>query len=182
VIRRPRRTIPAIVVALIALAGCVVVAVCCLQQVSGHTPLLTWHQVADLGVKLHWHDPAVLAAGAVAAVVGLVLLAGALLPGRPTVLPLRPLSDTASSDDGVSRRGLSETLRHSAVDADGVTAARTRLRGGRALVRITTPLDQPDDVQGVHDRVQQTVSDSLDRVALAAPPRLRVHVRTRQSS
>lgn len=180
-IRRPRRVIPAMVVALVLLAGCALVAVCCLQQVSGHTPVLTWHQVADLGVRLHWHDPAVLAAGAVAAVVGLILLAGTLLPGRPTVLPLAA-TDVTTSDDGVSRRGLGEILRHSAVDTDGVTAARARVRGGRVLVRITTPLDQPDDVHDVHDRVQQAVSDSLDRVALAAPPRLRVHVRTRQSS
>lgn len=180
-IRRPRRVIPATVVALVVLAACVLVAVCCLQQVSGHTPLLTWHQVADLGARLHWHDPAVLAAGAVLVVLGLLLLAGAMLPGRPTVLALEPLPE-ASSDDGVSRHGLREILRHSAVDTDGVTAAQARVRGGRVLVRITTPLDQPDDVHDIRERVQQTVSDSLDRVALAAAPRLRVHVRTRQNS
>jgi hypothetical protein len=179
VIRRPRRTTPAVIVALLVLAGCVLVAVCCLQALSGHRPVVSWDQVTDLGRRLHWHDAAVLAAGGVAAGLGLIVLVCALLPGRPTVLPLDPVTE---SSDGVASRGLRHALSRSATSADGVTGADLRLRPRRVAVRVDTPHAEAGEMRDIRDRVSTAVSGALDRLALADRPRVRVRVRTRRQA
>ncbi|HEY3754435.1 MAG TPA: DUF6286 domain-containing protein [Pseudonocardiaceae bacterium] len=182
--RLPRRTVPAMIVALLVLAACVLVAVCCLQALSGHPPVVSWHQVTDLGRRYHWHDAAVLTVGGVAAGLGLILLVCALLPGRPTVLPLGPVTPDPDTepDEGIASRGLRQALYRSATAPDGVSGAELSLRHRQVAVRVDTPRAEPAAVQDIRERVTEAVSESIDRLALADRPGVRVRVRTRRQS
>jgi hypothetical protein len=190
-IRRPRRSIPATVVALVILAGCVLVAVSCIQQLTGHLSVVSWAQLADYGRRLHWHDAQVLTVGGIAACLGVALLACAVLPGTPTVLPLAADHDTTdpattgndraaggSVDAGVTRRSLRQALRHAAAAADGVTGASVRANNRTVVSTVRSP--RPNRTE-VGDLVGQQLQRRLDLVALARRPRLRVHVRTKQT-
>jgi hypothetical protein len=187
-IRHPRRSIPATVVALVILAGCVLVAVSCIQQLTGHPPVVSWAQLADYGRRLHWHDATVLTAGGIAAGLGVVLLACAVLPGIPTMLPLAGDHDTtdpvaagndrAAVDAGLARRSLQHALRHAAADADGVTGASVRANNRTVVSTVRSPLRNRAEVG---DLVGQQLQRRLDLVALARRPRLRIHVRTKQT-
>lgn len=177
-IRRPRRTVPATIVAFVLLVACVLVAVSCIQMLVGSQPLLPFASLANFGRGLHWRDTTVLVAGGVAAALGIVLLYCALLPGKPTVLPLREDEDSVRS--GVASHGLWQAFGGAAAAADGVTDARVRPRGTRRIVvRVGTRQDQPDSVR---EQVRDTLTRYVDRLALAGRPALHVHVRTREKA
>jgi Family of unknown function (DUF6286) len=187
-IRHPRRGIPATVVALVILAGCVLVAVSCIQQLVGHPPVVSWARLAGYGQRLHWHDATVLTAGGIAAGLGVVLLACAVLPGTPTVLPLAADHDTngpvaagndrAAVDAGLTRRSLQHALRQAAADADGVTGASVRANYRTVVSTVRSPRR---DRAEVSDLVGRQLQRRLDLAALARRPRLRVHVRTKRA-
>ncbi|MEV0295927.1 DUF6286 domain-containing protein [Nocardia sp. NPDC050710] len=137
-IRRSRRVLPATVLAVLVFALCVAVVVSLVQRLVGAHEYLSYDTIAT---ELHgraWDDLPVLIVGVVLAALGVLLLAVAVWPGRPAVLPL------AASDElkaGVSRRGLRAALRSTAGSVDGVDTARIRLHrktitvSGRAMGR-----------------------------------------------
>lgn len=188
-IRHPRRSTPATVVALVILTCCVLVAVSCIQQLTGHPPVVPWAQLADYGRRLHWHDAPVLTAAGVAAGLGVVLLACAVLPGTPTVLPLAADHETTTPvdtgndraggtvDAGLTRRSVQHALRRVAADADGVTGASVRANHRTVVATVRSP---GRDRTEVGDLTSQQLQRRLDLLGLARRPRLRVHVRTKQ--
>jgi len=124
--------------------------------------------------ELNWHDVVVIVAGAVAAALGLVLLAGAVLPGAPIVLPLSDHPDTGERvAGGVTRRSLRKTLLHSAESTDGVASAQVRLRRRVITVKVRS---HRLDLAGIDSRVQETLCQRLDSIELAERPALRVRV------
>lgn len=134
-IRRPRRTLPAVIVALVLLALSVGAIVWAVQRLAGAREFVSYQRVAT---ELHgrtWDDVPVLVTGVVLAALGLVLLVLAIWPGRAVVVPL-------AGDDGlrggVTRRGLGTALRASATTVVGVSAARIRVRRKAVKARIRT--------------------------------------------
>jgi len=171
---RPRRTIPAVVVATLLLAACVLVALSAVQLLIGHIPVIPVDRLATAGHQLNWHDVVVIVAGAVAAALGLVLLAGAVLPGAPIVLPLSDHPDTGERvAGGVTRRSLRKTLLHSAESTDGVASAQVRLRRRVITVKVRS---HRLDLAGIDSRVQETLCQRLDSIELAERLALRVRV------
>lgn len=170
-IRRPRRSVPATIVGLMLLVAAVVVAVSCIQLIAGSPPLVAFSTLAELGSDTTWNDARVLAAGGVLSLVGLVLLACGLLPGRPQVLALAPGDDHTAA--GISRRSLVGDLTSHARRADGITDARVRVGARTVTVNARTPLR---DRSGLPERVRELVADRLDDINLARPARLRVTV------
>jgi hypothetical protein len=178
VIRRPRRTVPAAIVAFLVLVACVLIAVSCVQFLAGAQPVLPFGTLAGFGQRLHWQGTAVLVAGGVAAAVGVVLLACAVVPGKPTVLPLAGQEGTVRS--GLASRGLWQAFGDAAAAAEGATDARARPRGRRkVVVHVGT---RHEEHEGVHDQVRDTLTRYTERLALAARPTLHVRVRTRERS
>ena len=120
---RPRRTLPAVVVAILVLAMCVLVALSAIQLLLGQRSLIPVDRLVSAGYRLHWHDAGVIGSGVVVATLGLLLVAAAVLPGAPIVLPL---DDHPGAGEqvaaGVTRRSLRQTLLHSAETTDGVTS------------------------------------------------------------
>lgn len=106
--RRPRRTVPASILATLGLAAAVLVAWSCVQLLLGQTPLIPFITLAQTASEITWASPAILTAGIAAAALGLVLLAAALLPGTPRVMPItapnadQPGPGAASSPAGRS--------------------------------------------------------------------------------
>ncbi|MEU7144813.1 DUF6286 domain-containing protein [Nocardia sp. NPDC046473] len=156
--RRPRRVIPAIMVAVLLLAACVAVAVSLIQRLIGAHEYLSYDTVAADLHGMTWHDMPVLAVGVAAVVFGFVLLALALWPGRAAVLPL-DTDDGMSA--GVTRGGLRTALRSTAASVDGVSSARIRLR--RKGVKVSARTDRAG-ADGLPEEICETLTRRVQEI------------------
>lgn len=168
-IRRSRRTVPATLVGLVLLAVSACVAISCVQFLAGRPPLIPFATLAELGRDATWNNPAVLAGGAALGVVGLMLLACAVLPGIPLVLPLAHHHE--HTDAGIARSSLVRDLTTHAERADGITRARVKVGARVVKVIARTPLR---DHSGLAERVRDVLTARLDNIDLAQRPRLRI--------
>jgi hypothetical protein len=113
------------------------------------------------------HDPEALAVAVALAVLGLVLLLFAALPGRTAVEPLR--GDDPLIITGADRRGLGTALAATAVEVPGVAAASVRLRGRirrRVIVHADTVYPMPGNLA---ERVGHAVAVRLAEMEPARP-------------
>ncbi|MGH4025919.1 MAG: DUF6286 domain-containing protein [Pseudonocardiaceae bacterium] len=185
-IRRPRRTVPATIAGLVLLAASLGLAVSCVQLLAGKPPLIPFSTLGALGRETTWNDPAVLAGGTALAVLGLVLLAGAVIPGTPQVLALASAGASAGpsagapagapagrSPAGVTRSSLARDLTARAAGADGITGARVKVGARTVKVVARTPLRNHS---GLAERLHDVVAERLDDINLAQRPRLRITV------
>lgn len=172
--QRTRRTVPATVVALILLALCVLVAVSCVQALTGQTPWLPFDGLAHLGTRLTADSPLVVIAAIVVGVLGLVLLVAAAAPGGVTVLPLDPGPSGLAS--GVTRRSLVRALQVSATGVDGVDKAHIHLGARRVRAKITTPLHEPG---ALREQVTDALRDRLADISPVHTPAIRVRIKSR---
>ncbi|MET9259490.1 DUF6286 domain-containing protein [Amycolatopsis sp. NPDC004079] len=173
--RRTRRSLPASLTAGALLAVCVLVAVAVIQRLTGNQPWLDYRAVATAVHNAHWTDlvPALIS-GAVA-LVGLVLLWAALLPGKRRILPL-----TGDPDSGADTVGYRSALRAAATGVDGVDRARLSTGSRKVKVRVKTARTRTD---GLTDAVRSAVESRLDHIAPARRPAVSVRVRaTREGS
>ncbi|GLW89680.1 DUF6286 domain-containing protein [Actinokineospora globicatena] len=171
--RFPRRSTPAVLVALVVLAACALVTTVAVRQVLGQPPWVDPRAVFDA----RWSDPTVVLAAVVCVLVGVCLLLCALLRGTPTVLPLRdddPETERAVGS-GATRRSLRDTLRTAAASVDGVAAARLVLTDRAVTATVTT---HRASTNGLADAVIAAVEHRLDRVGPATRPGVRVRVRS----
>ncbi|MCX4513682.1 DUF6286 domain-containing protein [Streptomyces sp. NBC_01619] len=164
--RRPRRTIPATLTALVLLAACVLTAIVAIQSIIGRRPLVSYRSVTDALNGLHWNDTAVLAAGAAAVLLGFVLLLAAFLPGKPTVLPL-----TGDVDAGVTRRSLRRALQNTAASVDGVSRAKLKLGRRTITARIRT---DRTNTAGLTRAVRGALDQRLDEVTPLTRPATKI--------
>jgi hypothetical protein len=169
--RRPRRTVAATIVGTVLFAAATVVAISCIQLIVGGSPLVQFSTIAELGQETSWEDPRALAAGGILALAGVVMLAAALLPGKPQVLALAPGRDHTAA--GISRRNLAGDLAAHAERADGIIDAHVKVGARTVRVRAHTPLR---DHSGLPERVRELVAVRLDNINLARPARLRVTI------
>lgn len=187
-IRRSRRTLPALLVALVLLAVGVVVTLSAVQVLLGRTPLLAPDVATGALAQVTWDSPAALAASGVAAVVGLGLLGVAVVPGRTHVLPLTvagapiPPGAATPTDPGPGggltaagwhRSDLAVRLRRRAEAVEGVSSARVRVRRQGVRVRART---HRGAVADLHEVLTHRLDTDLDALGLAFRPRLRVAV------
>ncbi|MFI6869482.1 DUF6286 domain-containing protein [Nocardia sp. NPDC050406] len=157
-IRRPRRVVTAALVAIALLALCVAVAVALIQRLAGAREFVSYDSVATRLHDTTWGDPLVLAVGIGVALLGAVLVASALVPGRATVIPLEPVDGSAA---GIERRSLRTALRRSALGVGGIDSARVRLRG--KTIRVSANSDRVD-IHDLPETVRAAVADTLDRI------------------
>ncbi|MFE0020590.1 DUF6286 domain-containing protein [Amycolatopsis sp. NPDC059021] len=170
-IRRPRRGLPASLLALVLLAACVLIVVALVQRLVGERPFLSYDAIAERVHATTWHTLPVLVWGGVAVLAGLVLLVLAVVPGRPTVVPL---TEEAGFDSGITRRGVLVSLRGAANSVDGVTAARIRLGRKKVVAHVRTSRDNTD---GLADAVRVTLARRIEEIGPENPPEVRVRVR-----
>jgi hypothetical protein len=180
VIRRPRRSVPAGLVALVLLAVCVLVVVAVVQSLLGRVPFVTLTQLLAVTSSQRWDSPAVVAVAVVLAVVGLVLLVAALRPGRPTVLPLGPVEGPDGRPGavaGVRRHSLDSDLAATVATVPGVTSAQVSARRHQVTARIRVAAAQPD---AVPEQVRERLWARLLEIGPATRPALSVRARADQ--
>ncbi|WP_340687779.1 DUF6286 domain-containing protein [Amycolatopsis coloradensis] len=172
--RRPRRSVPAVLVALVVLAGCVLAATVAVQTIIGEKPWISYDTVASALYGTRWSDPLPAIAGGVVALLGLLLLVAAIVPGRPTVLPLE-----SGTDSGASRRSYRSTLRTAASTVDGVSAAKLKVKRNKIVSVVTTGRT---NTAGLADAVRAAIEHRLSQIGPAAVPAVRVRVKATRSA
>jgi hypothetical protein len=175
--RRPRRSTPAVLTALVLLAACVLVTVVAIQMIIGEPEWVGYRSVATTLHDMHWNDLSTALAGGVLVLVGLLLLLAAILPGAPTVVPLN--GDPAGMDSGATRRSLRTTLHAAASTVDGVTAAKLRL--GRRKVAAVVRTNRTN-ATGLDDAVRAAIEHRLDQINPANRPIPTVKVQTTRNA
>ncbi|MEC3982533.1 DUF6286 domain-containing protein [Amycolatopsis sp. H20-H5] len=166
--RRPRRSTPATLTAVVLLAACALVAVVAIQMIVGETPWVSYRAVADALHNAHWNDLVPAIAGGVAALLGLILLLAAILPGKLTVLPL-----DGDLDSGASRRSYRSTLRTAASTVDGVSGAKLTVKRRKVTTKVSTGRT---NTEGLAEAVRAALEHRLDQVSPALRPKLKIKV------
>ncbi|WP_214410649.1 DUF6286 domain-containing protein [Sphaerisporangium fuscum] len=172
---RPRRTVPATLTALALAVAAILALVGAVAAAAGglvHAPQAGWLTPLD---RLHWDDPSALATASVAVVLGFLLLAAALIPGRPRAIPLA--SEDPQILTGITRSGLCRHVAAVAGHVPGVSGARARLRGRRLHVTATTPLRDPGELPG---QVAGAVSARLSELRPLKPVKVDVSIRRKE--
>jgi hypothetical protein len=154
-------------VALVVLAACVLVAVSAIQFLVGARPLVTYESLAGPVHATNWTELPVVLGGGAAVVIGLVLFFTAVIPGKPTVLPL------VTADSGAVRRSLRRTLRASAAGVDGVASAKLKLRRKKVVAKVRTHRTNMD---GLADTVRDAIGHRLDQIEPVTRPMVHVRV------
>lgn len=172
---RPRRSIPAsIVAALLAAASALVAIEIIVRLIDDSQGILPVERLAELGRETQWDDALTITIAALAIAFGLLLLWLALWPGRPRAFGL------ASGRPGVvlalSRSALRRIAIHAAESVDGVSRARARDRRGSIVMHVDTPLHDPGDLA---EQVRRRVAERLGEYQPLRQPRVRVDVRRR---
>ena len=176
-IRRPRRSAPATIVALVLLAICVLVAIAVIQSLLGQQPFVRLEQLVSFTARQRWNGVLTIVVAIVVAVLGLVLLVAALRPGKPTVLPLARITDRDGSpvaDAGVRRQTLSKDLTAAASTVPGVSRARVSARRGSVVAEISTAAADSAAVPG---QVKERLETRLTEIGPARTPRVKVRAR-----
>jgi hypothetical protein len=173
---RPRRAIPAtIVAALLAAAALLTAAEVISRLLDRQLGALPVSWLSRLGRETQWQDPLALIVAGLAAVAGLLLLVLALRPGRARVVPV-----TSGYGDALTAASYGAVARHTEAAAggvDGIAGARATVRKDRLRLRVDSPLRDP---RGLTEQVQQAVAGRLDQLAPLRPLRLKVAVRHRR--
>ncbi len=174
--RRPARTIPATVTALVLLAlgvGLVWAAVVRLSQ--GSWPAFA-DQTATFVAAWTWGSIAVLVASLAVAVIGLILVIAALKPGPPTALALDDGSSGGVHTEVVmTRRSVAKLATARAGQVDGVDSVSTVVGARRVTLTVRTPSQQS---QAIEQQVRDRVSGALQAAGLAPMPSVVVRART----
>ncbi|TDC74757.1 DUF6286 domain-containing protein [Actinomadura sp. 7K507] len=165
---RSRRVRPAMVGALLLTAASVLAAIEVISALFDRPAgIFPYGWVSDAA----WDDWYVLAIFGALALLGLLFLLAALMPGKSRMVPLHGRDPNLMM--GVSRRGLKRAVAAAAEDAPGVSGVRrVRLRRRRVKVVAKTPVHEP---AGLDEGVAEAVRDRLDR--LDPLPRRSVRVR-----
>ncbi|MFE0454589.1 DUF6286 domain-containing protein [Streptomyces sp. NPDC058914] len=170
------RRIPAALVASVILVAAVVVLVDVIAVRAGR-PAAAWRRrLADELATRPVDEVWMLTGAAVAAAVGVWLIALALTPGQRRRLPLRCPTDCPRLRASLDREGAAGLLRDAAMRVPGVGAARVLVRRHRIKARADVRFRDP---QQVKDDLTAVLDEERDRLALARPPRIVVRVRQR---
>jgi hypothetical protein len=171
--RRPRRSIPAVLTALVLLSACVFTAIVAFQNITDQPPWVSYTSVANWLHGQHWNGLLPMIAAGTSVLLGFVLLLAAVLPGKLTVLPLQ-----GQLESGASRRSYRSTLRAAASGVDGVSATKLKLGRRRVTARVRTERITTD---GLREAVQAAIADRLAQIAPATSPTVNVRVKATRS-
>lgn len=167
--RRPARAIPSVLVCLAILlpVGYLLWAIVVrFSEGAWPGPVATG---APAVLETPLAHPNVLAAAIVAAVLGLVLILCAVLPGRYRHSALR-VDETlypGHQETVLTHRGLANILRTRTRRLDGVQNVTAEVTDRRAQLTVDTPLHATDEVT---DRVRAAAADTVEGIPFVQPP------------
>ncbi|TYD00474.1 hypothetical protein FQ377_03265 [Arthrobacter echini] len=175
--RRSSRSVPATITALVLLALAVAVAWLGISRlVTGSWPDFM-SSIRESLAEFTWNSPAVWAAAVVLALIGLILLLAAILPGKHTAVRLAGPSDAdaKSVETVISRRGLSRLASWHLDHADGVESTSVDSTARKVTATVRTPLRTTSELS-------RTLTESLERkfdeIGVDPAPQVVVRVRS----
>ncbi|MEO3845139.1 DUF6286 domain-containing protein [Streptomyces sp. B22F1] len=141
--------------------------------VRAERPAMRWRRrVADELAARPLDDAWVLAAAALAVLLGAWLLLLAVTPGLRGVLPMRHSAPDLRA--GLDRRAASVVLRDRAMQISGVRSVRVSVGRRRVSARAESHFRELDDVRA---DLAAVLGDGIRELGLARRPELSVHVR-----
>ena len=171
-IRRPSRSIPSVVLALLLLtAGGLGAWLTGHRIVTGTWPDRTVTTLNTIG-STALGSAAVITAAGIAAVCGLAMILAALWPGLPERVTLLP--DTVPGQTAVRRRDLATLVRNQVEQIGGVHSATVTTRRSRVDVVVHTVLDDLDPVQ---EAARKKTDEALETLQPAGIARSRVRIK-----
>ena len=182
--QRPARIIPAVVVSLIILLLGVALGW------AGITKLTTgqwWPQLEEAvasAASAAWASPWGWGCAIAAALIGLILLIIAWIPGeytRARVHAAKPSQEGVARSNAavITHKGLATLASAAAAQVDGVSSVSSSATGNSVLVRVNTPLRE---TRGLVSEVTTAVQDRLKTVGLIHTPKVRVRANTKDKS
>lgn len=155
----------AFVLALAIIATAVILAVEVVAKAfGGKAVILSWHGAYTAGERDTWDSSGVRAILGAAALLGLILLLSQLAPRRPTRLPLN--KDATSVDAALTRRAVGDVLADAALDVEGVSKAKTRLKRHTAKLAVTTRFGDQTGADSLRPEIRQHVDERLASLRL----------------
>lgn len=177
--RRPSRTVPASIVAVVLLALGVLTAIAAISRlVDGSWPGQVTGPAAAVAA-LTWGSAAVLTAGAVLGVLGLVLLIAGIKLGRFRTAPLVAGGSgeaVADTDFVISTRSLARLAAARADQVDGVDTVSASSSSRRVRLKVATTSEQTEQIR---QQVIDGVTERLAATGLQPVPRVSATVRTK---
>ena len=176
--RRPNRTVPATIVALVLLAVGVLALVAAIYRLAqGGWPTQVSSPAGSVAGAT-WGSAPVLVSGVVVLLVGVVLLVAGIKLGAFHAAQLATPEGGAveETDYVISSRSLARLSAARADTVDGVDKVSASASGNRVRVKVTTTSEKTDDIT---HRVQQRVSDTLAAIGVQPAARVSVTVHTK---
>ena len=173
-VRLTLRVLSVLLAAALLALGVLVTAEIVLAALGQPAWVLPYSQVATTLRDQSWDSVLARAVAAGLCLLGLLLLLPALRRGKPTALPLAPLTDGV--DTHVSRRGLQRTLAAAASRVDGVGGAKAKVGRRKVKVRTTTRLR---DSSALPAQIDTAVREELDTLGLNRPLAVKVTTKRR---
>ncbi len=180
---RPSRAVPALILGTLLLAaGVALVWAVVALLVTGSWPVFVAGPL-DWLTGLTWNDPGVWAVGAAASVVGLVLLAAALVPGPFYALPLRapedegPAAVAGTQEIVMTRRAVARYAAAHCENVDGVGSASATASARAVHLSVTTALHEARELRG---RAIAEVRTQLAGAGLNPVPKITASVRSKE--
>ncbi|PYI65712.1 hypothetical protein CVV68_16845 [Arthrobacter livingstonensis] len=182
---RPSRTVPALIVSLVLLALSVaLVWLSIARLVNGHWPTLL-QGPRDWLNSLAWSAPSIWGIGMVAALVGVILLLCAIIPGGFSALEVhdsgRSSGELASpvreQETVMTRRAVARLAKAQCEQIDGVGSASATATARRVHLSIQTPLHEHGDLG---TRITASVRARLEETGLEPVPRITATVHSRR--
>lgn len=173
---RSARTLALMTSFIVVLAASIFLALSCILRLANGQ----WPAFAERGINaasnLHLNDDLAVIAMVVLAVLGLLLLLSAVIPGRRQSILLNIDDPSARSEQAVSCRGISTLVGHEVERTDSVT--RASVKTSPALVRVTvqTPAHS---VERVRENAQARAQRVIDSLPLQRAPKVKVSVKRR---
>ncbi|WP_427006119.1 DUF6286 domain-containing protein [Pseudarthrobacter sp. H2] len=180
---RPSRAVPALILGTLLLAaGVALVWAAVARLVTGSWPVYLAGP-RDWLAGLTWNDPGVWAVGAAAAVVGVVLLAAALVPGRFNALRLQAPGDggqtpvAGGQEIVMTRRAVARYAAAHCEYVDGVGSASATASARAVHLNVTTALHETGELRG---RVIAVVRERLAGTGLNPVPKVTASIRSKE--
>jgi Family of unknown function (DUF6286) len=180
---RPSRAVPALILGTLLLAaGVALVWAAVARLATGSWPVFLAGP-RDWLTGLTWNAPGVWAVGAAAALVGVVLLAAALVPGPFNALRLKAPADegqvpvAGTQEIVMTRRAVARYAAAHCEYVDGVGSASATASARAVHLNVTTALHQTGELRG---RVIAEVRAQLAGAGLNPVPKITASVRSRE--
>ncbi|WP_129358371.1 MULTISPECIES: DUF6286 domain-containing protein [Micrococcaceae] len=182
--RRPSRAIPSAIVLLLALIIGLGFIWAGIQKLSTGQWWPQLSSAADSASSASWNSPWGWVAAIVAAVLGLILLLCAFLPGGFNAAQLKRQQAASGHSRGpvdavVSNRGLATLASSAASQVDGVSGVKSSATAKRVLVNVTTPLHETTSLE---EEVRAAVEERLASADLVRFPKVRVSAQSKDVS